>query len=157
MQEPFRVMWRHKLFSNTLGVALDAGIQRGFGKTELAHTLRAQSHGDYLDGKQQSCLQFAFRWYSGQDIALGWRKGNWLSENNYMFSLNHFGFLMEADMEGDSSQSRWSRDFQDLNHTVIFNILTSENTIFKAIQKSSSTSVLTLTTGRNRRAETRSA
>jgi iron complex outermembrane receptor protein len=42
---------------------------------------------------------------------------------------------MEADMEVDSTQSRFSRDFSGPHHTVVFNIFTSENTIFKGNSK----------------------
>ena len=52
-----------------------------------------------------------------------------------MASFNRFGFLMEAGREVDSSESRFSRDFSGPHHAVLFNILSSENTIFKGKSK----------------------
>ncbi|MEO6167186.1 MAG: TonB-dependent receptor, partial [Chitinophagales bacterium] len=123
-----------QLFSNTLGFATDAGVKGSNEKLNWRVLIGAESHGDYSDGDGNRVYNSRFDGYQAK-LSLGWKKGNWLSMNNYLFSLNHFGFLMEADMEVDSTQSRFSRDFSGPHHTVVFNILTSENTLFKGISK----------------------
>lgn len=123
-----------QLFSNTLGFATDAGVKGANEKLNWRVQIGAASHGDYSDGDGNRVYNSRFDGYQAK-LSMGWKKGNWLSVNNYLFSLNHFGFLMEADMEVDSTQSRFSRDFSGPHHTVVFNILTSENTLFKGKSK----------------------
>ncbi|MBK9731043.1 MAG: TonB-dependent receptor [Chitinophagaceae bacterium] len=123
-----------QLFSNTLGFATDAGVKGATEKLNWRVRIGAESHGDYSDGNNNRVYNSRFDGYQAK-LSLGWRNGNWLSVNNYLFSLNHFGFLMEADMKVDSSQRRFSRDFSGPHHTVLINMFTSENTLFKGNSK----------------------
>ncbi len=123
-----------QLFSNTLGFATDAGVKGATDKLNWRLRIGAESHGDYSDGNGNRVYNSRFDGYQAK-LSLGRRKGNWLSVNNYLFSLGHFGFVMEAGMKVDSAQHRFSRDFSGPHHTVLINMFTTENTIFKGSSK----------------------
>lgn len=123
-----------QLFSNTLGMATDAGVKGANEKYTWRVNLGMESHGDYHDGDNRRVYNSRFDGYQGK-FSLGWRRGNWLSVNNYQLSYHRTGFLLDANIDVDSTQSQFSRDFTGPHHAVLFNIITSENTIFKGRSK----------------------
>ena len=124
-----------KLNSNTLGGTLQYGYKINFGQKWLRFRAGYESNADYADGNNTRILNSRFDGYYFKG-SYGFRKKNWLSENNYNFSLNRFGFIF-SDISDffESPDARWSRTFPGPHHIVVLNILSSENTFI--FQKSS--------------------
>jgi iron complex outermembrane receptor protein len=117
-----------KLNSNTLGGTLQYGYKINFGEKWLRFRAGYESNADYADGNNTRILNSRFDGYYFKG-SYGFRKKNWLSENNYNFSLNRFGFIF-SDISDffESPDARWSRSFPGPHHIVVLNILSSENT-----------------------------
>lgn len=124
-----------KLNSNTLGGTLQYGYKINFGEKWLRFRAGYESNADYADGNNTRILNSRFDGYYFKG-SYGFRKKNWLSENNYNFSLNRFGFIF-SDISDffESPDERWSRSFPGPHHIVVLNIFSSENTFI--FQKSS--------------------
>ncbi len=115
--------------SNTLGNVTDIGVKGNDGNQWWRVHVGAETHGDYSDGSNTRVLNSRFGGYYGK-ASFGIKKKNVISKNNYHFSYNNFGFIMGNDildfMEPDA---RWSRSSQGPHHVVIFNVISSQNTI----------------------------
>lgn len=118
-----------RFFSNTLGYTSDVGYKTA--KDNLNWRIRAgiESHADYLDGNNFRVLNSRFGGYYAK-AGFGFKKNNWISNNNYLFSLSSFGFLMDSVNLFDPPDARMSRSFDRPHHTVVLNILSSQNIFF---------------------------
>ncbi len=118
-----------QVFSNTYGYAIDAGIRKTTNKTNWGIRIGTESHADYSDGNGTRILNSRF----GGTLAkafLGFKRKHWVSETNYLISQNNFGFLMDAYQLYDKQDNRFSRSFERPHHSVLMNMLTSQNTFF---------------------------
>ncbi len=121
-----------RYFSNTIGYGIDAGVKKSYQNFYFAVRAGQESHGDYSDGNKHRILNSRFQ-SNVVKATLGFRKGRWTSDNNYLFGQSFFGFLMDAYQQYEKSDARWSRDFSRPHHAVLVNIFSSQNTFaFKA-------------------------
>ncbi len=118
-----------RFFSNTLGVAGDVGVKGANKKINWRLRAGTDSHADYTDGNNTRILNSRFGGYYAK-AGLGFTRSKWISVNNYMFSQNNFGFLMDTVQLKDPPDSRGSRGFDRPHHTVNLNVLSSQNTFF---------------------------
>lgn len=120
--------------TNTLGSATDVGAKGG--RDNLWWRVRAgfETHGDYSDGNNTRVLNSRFGGYYAKGT-YGFQKKNITSVNNYNFSYNNFGFIMDNDiLDFMQPDNRWSRSSEGPHHIVIFNVFSSQNTF--ALKKS---------------------
>ncbi|MDB5281262.1 MAG: hypothetical protein JWO06_337 [Bacteroidota bacterium] len=120
--------------SNTLGTATDIGIKGNRDNKWWRVRAGFESEGDYSQGGKYSSPDSARVRDSRSDAyyvkaTYGFVKGNWKSENNYDGSLNDFGFMLPDVIATLPNDARWSRSLKGPHHSVIFNILSSQNTI----------------------------
>lgn len=117
-----------RLFSNTYGAGLDAGVRSA--KTNYFWRVRigAESHADYSDGNNKRILNSRFDGYVGK-ASFGFSRRNWSCVNNYVFSKSDFGFIMDT-ASALIEDNRISRNFSQPHHTVFINLFTSQNTFF---------------------------
>jgi len=118
-----------RFFSNTYGYATDAGVKSSNQKTNWSIRLGTESHADYSDGNNKRILNSRFGGYLAK-ASFGFKYKKLVSENNYLFALNNFGFLMDAYQLLDKPDDRLSRSFERPHHTVVINMFSSQNTIF---------------------------
>lgn len=118
-----------RYFSNTNGYCFDAGIKKRSGKFFYGIRTGTETHADYSDGNNKRILNSRF---GGNIIkgTFGIQTKKLVSENTYIFALNHFGFLMDAYQLFDKADARWSRSFERPHHTVMMNFLSSQNTVY---------------------------
>ncbi len=116
-----------RFFSNTYGYAVDAGVKHSTQKLNWKIRLGTESHADYSDGNNNRILNSRFGGYVAK-ASLGFNRKRWINENNYQFSLNNFGFLMDAYQVFDKPDDRLSRSFERPHHTVLINMFTTQNT-----------------------------
>ncbi|MFL5752161.1 MAG: TonB-dependent receptor [Bacteroidia bacterium] len=118
-----------RYFSNTQGYSVNAGVRSS--NTKFNWRLRAgnESHADYSDGNGNRVLNSRFDG-SFAKASLGFHLKKWVSDNNYLFALNNFGFILEAATTQDTPDDRWNRKFEKPHHTVAINLFTSQNTFF---------------------------
>lgn len=114
-------------FSNTLGLAADAGIQHNNGKFYWRLRAGSESHADYLDGNNNVVWNSRFDGHVAK-ASLGWNLKNWSCQNNYLFSKSDFGFIM--DTGNVFTDNRYARNFDNPHHTVYINLFTSQNSFF---------------------------
>ncbi|CAN5816262.1 TonB-dependent receptor [soil metagenome] len=117
-----------RLFSNTLGAGLDAGIRSAKKNYSWRIRLGAESQADYSDGNNKRIQNSRFDGYVGK-ATFGYNHKNWVSINNYLFSKSDFGFIMDT-ANALIPDSRISRGFANPHHTVFINLFTSQNTFF---------------------------
>lgn len=119
-----------KLNSNTLGGTVQYGTKINYGNHWLRLRLGIESNADYTDGNKDRILNSRFDGYYAK-VGFGFKKGNWLSDNNYNFSINRFGFIFSDIYDFfEEADGRWSRDFSGPHHIVILNIMSSQNTFY---------------------------
>ncbi|MDI1354735.1 MAG: TonB-dependent receptor [bacterium] len=118
-----------RLFSNTYGYAVDAGVKRSTQKTNWGVRLGTESHADYSDG---NCTRILNSRFGGNmtKATYGFKIKRWVSENNYLFSRYNFGFIMDAYQVYGEADARTSRSFERPHHTVTLNLISSQNTFF---------------------------
>lgn len=118
-----------RFFSNTMGSATDIGVKGA--KQNFNWKIRAgyDSHADYSDGNNLRVLNSRFGGYYLK-TGFGFSKKKWLNQNNYQYTQNNFGFLMDTVQLKDPPDARWSRSFDRPHHTVDIHILSSQNTFF---------------------------
>jgi iron complex outermembrane receptor protein len=118
-----------RLFSNTYGYSVDAGVKKATKKMYWGIRVGNESHADYSDGNNNRILNSRFGGTSAK-ATLGF-KNKWLtSENNYLINQSSFGFIMDAYQLFDKADDRTARNFERPHHTVLINLLSSQNTIF---------------------------
>ncbi len=123
-----------RLFSNTYGYAVDAGVKRSTQKINWGIRLGTESHADYSDGNGTRILNSRFGGNMAK-VFIGFKNRHWVSENNYLLSQNNFGFLMDAYQLYDKPDDRLARNFERPHHTVIMNMVTSQNTFLLRASK----------------------
>ena len=119
-----------RIFSNTLGGSFDGGLKGSTEKINWRVRVGATSNADYTDGNNARVFNSRFDGITAKGT-MGFKNKNWYSENNYMISFDRFGFIIDTGFNHiDTSQSRWSRSFSGPHHQVLFNILTTKNTVY---------------------------
>lgn len=118
-----------RFFSNTLGNATDVGVKGTNSKINWKLRAGYDSHADYSDGNNNRVLNSRFGGYYLKS-GIGFNKRNWINQNNYQFTQNNFGFLMDTVQLKDPPDGRWSRSFDRPHHTVNIHILSTQNTFF---------------------------
>ncbi len=118
-----------RYFSNTYGNATDLGIKGANAKFNWRLRGGIETHADYSDGNQKRILNSRFGGYYAK-ASMGFRKQHWLSQNDYMFSLNNFGFLMDSSLLQLTLDGRQSRSFKMPHHSVYLNAFSSQNTFY---------------------------
>jgi len=114
-------------FSNTAGLSVNAGIKKNAGAKKWRVRLSADSHGDYSDGNGKRILNSRFATYNLK-VSLGFSGKKWFSQNNFYSSFGRFGFITKDNTGKKLADARISRNFDGPNHTVFFNVLSTENT-----------------------------
>lgn len=112
--------------TNTLGIAVDAGVKSNRQQRWWSVRLGAESHGDYADGKNQRILNSRFNGYYGK-FAFGTFHKKWNSENHYNFSYNDYAFILNDIYSFIQPDARWSRSMQNPHHNVILHLFSSQN------------------------------
>ncbi|MFN8277641.1 MAG: TonB-dependent receptor [Chitinophagales bacterium] len=116
-----------RFHSNTLGVMTDAGVKAGRNNLWWRVRAGAETQADYSDGKGQRILNSRFNGYYAK-ASLGIEQHNWTSENNYHFSKNDYGFILNDIYSFITPDKRWSRSMKNPHHTVMLHLLSSRNT-----------------------------
>lgn len=116
------------LFSNTLGFSVNGGIKKNTGTRNWRIRIGADSHADYSDGNGNRILNSRFESYNVK-ATLGYTHKKWISQNNIYSSFSRFGFIMKDNRDRKPVDTRFSRVLDGPYHAVIFNILSSENTL----------------------------
>lgn len=122
-----------KYFSNTLGLGTDVGVKGANDKRNWRIRIGAENHADYSDGNNNRVLNSRFNSYNAK-ASIGFKRKHWVSQNNYVFSYANYAFLLEAGFPLVPDE-RYSRSFDKPHHTVLLNMLTSQNTFFKGKSK----------------------
>ncbi|HEU4719505.1 MAG TPA: TonB-dependent receptor [Bacteroidia bacterium] len=117
-----------RLFSNTFGTGLDAGVKKSTASHWWRVRLGYESQADYSDGHNKRILNSRFDGYVAK-ATYGFTRRNWVCANNYLFSKSDFGFIMDT-ANALVSDARVSRDFSMPHHTVYINLFTTQNTWF---------------------------
>ena len=113
--------------SNTLGGFAQAGYKVNWGKRWFRIRVGVDNNSDYSDGKNQRVLNSRFDGYNIKST-FGFRRGNWVSTNNYYGSFNRFGFIFNDIYSFVTPDNRWSRRLnENPTHLVLLNMLSSEN------------------------------
>ncbi len=116
------------VFSNTLGFSINAGIKKSTGKKNWRIRIGADNHADYSDGDNKRILNSRFESYNLK-ASLGFTHKRWINQNNFYSSFSRFGFIMKDNQNRKPIDSRISRKLDGPYHAVLFNILSSENTL----------------------------
>lgn len=121
------------LYSNTLGVSASGGIKKNTGEKNWRIRFGLDSHADYSDGNGKRVLNSRFESYNFK-ATLGRTRKRWGSQNHFYSSFSRFGFIMADNQDRKPLDSRISRKLDGPYHAVLFNILSSENSL--ALSKS---------------------
>ncbi len=116
------------LYSNTLGVSADGGLKVSTGNRSWGFRAGLNSNADYSDGTGKRIRNSRYGGYYLKAF-LGWQRGKWTSMNHFTSSLNNFGFITEDNANSFLQDGRWSRNMGGPHHTVLLNVVSSENTI----------------------------
>lgn len=116
-------------FSNTYGLSANAGVKGATGTKHWRIRAGADSHADYSDGANHRVLNSRFSSYNLK-ASLGFTRKNWVNENSFYTSYAKFGFIMEDNQDRKPVDARLSRTLDGPNHSVFFNILSTENMVF---------------------------
>jgi iron complex outermembrane receptor protein len=114
--------------SNTMGGMMDAGVKARSENSWWRIRAGVENNADYSDGGGTRVLNSRFGGYYLK-AGFGKKKGRWISDNNYDFSMNQFGFIMPDLSSFIEPDARWSRSMEGPHHNVIFNILSTQNKI----------------------------
>lgn len=117
-----------RFLSNTYGNATDIGFKGNKNNKNWRIRIGAESDADYSDGNNTRILNSRFGGYYLK-ASYGFKKNNWTCQNNYNSSVNNFGFIMADNRDAKKPDGRLSRTMDGPHHTVILNILSSENII----------------------------
>jgi iron complex outermembrane receptor protein len=125
--EGLRVDAGTQLFSNTRGTLTDAGLMKRKGSRWWNLRAGFESHADYRDGANSRVLNSRSNglYFKG---GFGFERKNWKQVNNYHFSNNHYGFIIDDLLNSFSADAPWSRKMAGPHHIVLLNLLNSQNT-----------------------------
>ncbi len=116
------------LFSNTYGLSFDAGLKSATQKRNWGLRVGLNSNADYTDGNSNRIQNSRFAGYSIKG-SYGFLKPKWKSENHFTGSLDNFGFITADNSNSFLNDGRFSRSMKGPHHTVLLNILSSQNKI----------------------------
>jgi iron complex outermembrane receptor protein len=116
------------IYSNTLGFSINGGISKNTGVKNWRIRIGADSHADYSDGNNRRVLNSRFESYNLK-ATLGFKHAKWMNQNNFYSSFSRFGFIMKDNSDRKPVDNRISRKLDGPYHAVLFNILSSENTL----------------------------
>jgi iron complex outermembrane receptor protein len=116
------------LFSNTLGLSLDAGLRGATQKKNWAARLGFNSNADYSDGDDNRIHNSRYAGYYLKG-AYGFKKAKWESDNHLSSSLDNYGFITADNSNSFVDDGRWSRSMKGPHHTVFLNVLSSQNNV----------------------------
>ena len=116
-----------RVFSNTYGLYTEFGLKAATEKRNWRIRAGINSNADYSDGNNNRILNSRFGGYYLKG-SLGFKKKNWTSYNNYNASYDNFGFIMDS-LNPKSPDNRLSRKMDGPHHTVLLNVLSSQNTV----------------------------
>jgi len=125
------------LFSNTYGFSFDAGIKSATQKKNWGLRVGLNSNADYSDGNNNRIQNSRFAGYYIK-AAYGFIKRKWTSNNHFTSSLDNFGFITADNSNSFHNDGRLSRSMIGPHHTVLLNVLSSQN---KIVLKNSSLDV----------------
>ncbi len=117
-----------KFFTNTYGIYTELGIKGATEKRNWRIRAGINSNADYSDGHNKRILNSRFGGYYLKG-SLGFKKKNWTSQNNYNASYDNFGFIMSDNQNAKPLDARLSRKFDGPHHSVLLNVLSSQNTV----------------------------
>jgi iron complex outermembrane receptor protein len=115
-----------RFLSNTFGNATDLGFKGNSSNKNWRIRAGYESDADYQDGKDVRILNSRFSGYYFK-ASYGFTKKKWICQNNYNGSLNNFGFIMSDSKTDKDLDNRFSRTMDGPHHTVLLNILSSQN------------------------------
>jgi len=115
-----------RFLSNTYGNATDIGFKGNQNNKNWRLRAGYESDADYQDGKDVRILNSRFSGYYFK-ASYGFSKKKWICQNNYSGSLNNFGFIMSDSKTDKDLDERLSRTMDGPHHTVLLNILSSQN------------------------------
>ncbi|MFN8286500.1 MAG: TonB-dependent receptor [Chitinophagales bacterium] len=117
-----------RFHSNTLGTSNDFGIKGYRNNKWWRVRLGGESHADYSDGANVRALNSRSDgvYFKG---TFGIQKGKWISENNYHFSRNDFGFIMNDILDFMKPDARYTRKLNGPFHIVTLNVVSSRNKV----------------------------
>lgn len=117
-----------RFLSNTYGNSTDIGFKGNSNNKNWRIRAGMESDADYSDGSNSRILNSRFSGYYLK-ASFGFKKNNWTCQNNYSGSFNNFGFIMADNRDAKVLDGRLSRTMDGPHHTVILNILSSENIV----------------------------
>ena len=122
-----------RFLSNTYGNATDVGFKGNRNNKNWRIRAGYESDADYSAGKTEGTdsariLNSRFDGYYFK-ASFGFKKKKWISENNYNGSVNDFGFILADNRISKIEDNRFSRRMDGPHHTVVLNIISSENKI----------------------------
>lgn len=115
------------IFSNTAGFSVNAGSRITSEKKNWRIRVSADNHADYSDGNSKRILNSRFAVYNAK-ATLGLAGKKWMKQYNLFSSFGRYGFITKDNADRKTPDKRLSRKFDGPNHTVFFNMLSSENT-----------------------------
>ncbi len=117
-----------RFHSNTLGTVNDLCIKGNRNNTWWRVRLGVEGHSDYSDGKNVRALNSRSDGYYFKGT-FGVQRRSVSSENNYHFSMNDFGFIMNDILDFMDPDARYTRKLNGPFHKVILNVFSSRNKI----------------------------
>ncbi|MCW3077301.1 MAG: TonB-dependent receptor, partial [Bacteroidetes bacterium] len=123
-----------RVFSNTYGLATDAGVKGATEKFNWRLRAGMDSHADYSDGTDKRILNSRFGGYYGK-AGCGFNRKHWINQTNYIYTQSNFGFIMDPVQLHDPPDDRLTRTFGRPHHTVNLNIISTQNTFFLSDSK----------------------
>lgn len=116
------------LLSNTYGLSFDAGLKSATQKRNWGLRVGLNSNADYSDGNNTRIQNSRFAGYYLKG-SYGFIKNKWTSSNHFTSSLDNFGFITADNSNSFLYDGRLSRSMQGPHHTVLLNVLSSQNKI----------------------------
>jgi iron complex outermembrane receptor protein len=116
------------LFSNTLGLSVDAGLKGATQKKNWGVRVGFNSNADYSDGHNNRIHNSRYAGYYLKGN-YGFKKGKWESDNHFSSSLDNYGFITADNSNSFVDDGRWSRSMKGPHHTVFLNVLSSQNNV----------------------------
>lgn len=117
-----------KLFSNTHGEGIDYGFKKAQNNSFLFRA-GLENHADYSDGSGERVPNTRFALYN-MNIGYKIHHNRWESDNLFLIYYDQFGFISDSsDIEETEKEPRLSREFDDAHVSVLFNMLSSNNSI----------------------------
>jgi iron complex outermembrane recepter protein len=116
------------VFSNTLGLSLDAGLKGASTKNSWGVRVGFNSNADYSDGNNNRIHNSRYAGYYLKG-AYGFKKPKWESSNHFSSSLDNYGFITADNSNSFVDDGRWSRSMKGPHHIVFLNVLSSQNNL----------------------------